>query len=200
MINRYSSRRESLSDSLFNRKLKNAQSYDRIAGYFSSSILEIAGEEIESIKGKVRVICNSELDARDVATAKSAALGIRKEWCDFKPENLKNSSKRFNRLYKLLSSGKMEVRVLPNDKFGLMHGKAGIITSKDGRQTSFLGSANETFSGWKSNYELVWEDSSKEAIKWVQEEFDSLWEDPTRSEEHTSELQSRGHLVCRLLR
>ncbi|HLS53432.1 MAG TPA: hypothetical protein VK031_05640, partial [Tissierellaceae bacterium] len=131
MINRYSSRRESLSDSLFNRKLKNAQSYDRIAGYFSSSILEIAGEEIESIKGKVRVICNSELDARDVATAKSAALGIRKEWCDFKPENLKNSSKRFNRLYKLLSSGKMEVRVLPNDKFGLMHGKAGIITSKD---------------------------------------------------------------------
>src|SRR5690625_5816882 len=25
------------------------------------------------------------------------------------------------------------------------------------------------------------------------------WDDPGRSEEHTSELQSRGHLVCRLL-
>src|SRR5439155_10862018 len=27
----------------------------------------------------------------------------------------------------------------------------------------------------------------------------SLWKFPKRSEEHTSELQSRGHLVCRLL-
>src|SRR5207253_3360819 len=26
-----------------------------------------------------------------------------------------------------------------------------------------------------------------------------VYQDPTRSEEHTSELQSRGHLVCRLL-
>src|SRR5690625_6816714 len=41
------------------------------------------------------------------------------------------------------------------------------------------------------------------------DEFNSLWESskdqlfptkfPGRSEEHTSELQSRGHLVCRLL-
>jgi hypothetical protein len=41
MINRYSSRREFLSDSLLNKKLKDAKSYDRIAGYFSSSILAI---------------------------------------------------------------------------------------------------------------------------------------------------------------
>src|SRR5690625_6375750 len=27
----------------------------------------------------------------------------------------------------------------------------------------------------------------------------SIWRDAARSEEHTSELQSRGHLVCRLL-
>ena len=47
MINRYSSRRESLSGSLLNKKLKNAKSYDRIAGYFSSSILEVAGDEKE---------------------------------------------------------------------------------------------------------------------------------------------------------
>src|SRR5690625_5814117 len=29
--------------------------------------------------------------------------------------------------------------------------------------------------------------------------IDLGWHTPTRSEEHTSELQSRGHLVCRLL-
>lgn len=177
MINRYSSRRESLKDSLLNKKLKDAKSYDRIAGYFSSSILEIAGEAINSIEGKVRIICNSDLDIRDVSTAKSAANAIRKEWCDFYPEKLEDSSTRFNQLYELLSSGKMEVRVLPNERFGLIHGKAGVITLKDGSKTSFLGSANETFSGWKLNYELVWEDDSKESVDWVQEEFNSLWND-----------------------
>src|SRR5699024_3479547 len=104
----YFSRRESLSDSLFTNRLKNAKSYDRIAGYFSSSILEIAGEEIDSIEGKIRVVCNSELDARDVATAKSATQDIRTEWCEFQPEKLKNASNRFRRLYELLSSGKID--------------------------------------------------------------------------------------------
>src|SRR5690606_14248560 len=84
---------------------------------------------------------------------------------------------RFKRLYDLLSSGKLEVRVLPNERFGLIHGKAGVITLANGEKTSFLGSANESYSGWKLNYELIWEDDSKEAVDWVQEEFDSLWND-----------------------
>ena len=179
MIKRYSSRRESLSDSLFNKKLKNARSYDRIAGYFNSSILEIAGEYVDDIEGKIRVVCNSDLDIRDVKTAKAANNALRREWCKSEPEKVTNGHGRFAKLYELLSSGKMEVRVLPNEKFGLIHGKAGVITFKDGTKTSFLGSANESLSGWKLNYELVWEDSSEEAIEWVQEEFDSLWNDET---------------------
>lgn len=179
MIKRYSSRRESLSDSLFNKKLKNARNYDRIAGYFNSSILEIAGEYVDDIEGKIRVVCNSDLDIRDVKTAKAANNALRREWCESEPEKIANGHDRFAKLYELLSSGKMEVRVLPNEKFGLIHGKAGIITFKDGTKTSFLGSANESLSGWKLNYELVWEDSSEEAIEWVQEEFDSLWNDET---------------------
>ena len=38
MINRYSSRKQNLQESFLSKKLKNAKSYDRIAGYFSSSI------------------------------------------------------------------------------------------------------------------------------------------------------------------
>jgi superfamily II DNA or RNA helicase len=177
MINRYSSRRESLSGSLLNRKLINAKGYDRIAGYFSSSILEVAGEEIEKIEGKARVVCNSGLDERDVKTALLAQNAIRKEWCDYKPEELPGASGRFKKLYDLLSSGKLEVRVLPDKKFGLIHGKAGIITMTDGSKTSFLGSVNESKSGWDLNYELLWEDDSKEAVDWVQKEFDALWND-----------------------
>src|SRR5699024_6929720 len=119
-------------------KIAQAKSYDRIAGYFSSSILEVAGEDIEKVNGKVRIICNSDLDSRDVKTAKAAENGLRKEWCLVEPEKLSHSSKRFKKLYDLLISEELEIRVLPNDKFGLIHGKAGVITTAEGKKTSFL--------------------------------------------------------------
>ncbi|MBT2667304.1 DEAD/DEAH box helicase family protein [Bacillus sp. ISL-4] len=178
MVRRYSTRREAIGASLLTNKLKNAMSYDRIAGYFSSSILEVAGEALEQLQGKARVICNSGLDIKDVETARIAQSAMRREWCDFKPEEIPDSSNRFKRLYELLSSGKLEVKVVPDEKFGLIHGKAGVITLENVKKTSFLGSANETYNGWKLNYELVWEDDSEEAVAWVQEEFDALWNDP----------------------
>lgn len=41
-----------------------------------------------------------------------------------------------------------------------------------------MGSANESLTAWKLNYELVWEDDSEEAVQWVQAEFESLWNHP----------------------
>jgi len=177
MIYRYSSRREAISDSLLNEKLNNAKSYDRIAGYFRSSIFEVAGEALDSVSGKIRVVCNSDLLVEDVKTAKIANASMRKEWCEAKPEEIDGQSNRFKKLYEYLSSEKLEVRVLPNERFGLVHGKAGVITLEDGSKTSFLGSVNESKTAWKFNYELVWEDNSDEAVKWVQEEFNALWND-----------------------
>lgn len=178
-MNRFSSRQTPLDESFLNQRLKGAIKYDRIAGYFSSSILEVAGEAIESMTGKVRIICNSDLEIKDVETARAANYALRREWCSFEPEKLDSRSKpRLIRLYQFLSTGKMEVKVLPRDKFGLVHGKAGVISLEDGTQTSFLGSINETYSAWKLNYELLWEDDSAEAIAWVQTEFDSLWHHP----------------------
>jgi hypothetical protein len=44
-MHRHSSRRvPSLGKSFLAERLRGAHSYDRIAGYFSSSILEVAGE------------------------------------------------------------------------------------------------------------------------------------------------------------
>lgn len=176
MIRRFSSRREPLDASFLNDRLRGALTYDRVAGYFSSSIMEVAGEALETVQGRVRIVCNSELDERDVITAQAANMAIRREWCSWKPEQWGEAAKpRFQRLYDFLRAGKMEVRVLPTERFGLIHGKAGVITKADGARTSFIGSANETQSAWKLNYELVWEDDSPEAVTWVQEEFDALW-------------------------
>ena len=179
MTKRYSSRRQPLDAGFLTNRLTGAKSYDRIAGYFSSSILEVAGEALESLEGKVRVVCNSHLSHADVDVAKAAQAAMRREWCDSHPENLGNPAKpRFKRLYDFLRSGKIEIRVLPDEIFGLIHGKAGVITLVDGRRTSFLGSANESKTAFRLNYELIWEDDSTEAVTWVQEEFDALWSSP----------------------
>ena len=48
MIQRYSSRRSPLKDFLATR-LQGACRYDRIAGFFSSSLLEVAGDTLEDV-------------------------------------------------------------------------------------------------------------------------------------------------------
>ena len=179
MIYRYSSRLKKLSTSFLNEKLKNAVSYDRIAGYFSTSIMEIAGEAIENIKDKVRIVCNSNFSSEDAKSINAVNYAIRMEWCENNPEELfTKSPERLKKLYKLLSEGKLIVKIIPNDLFGLIHGKAGVITLENGSKTSFLGSINETYSGWNLNYELLWEDDSEEAVRWVQDEFDFFWNNP----------------------
>ena len=176
LIKRHSSRRQPLDASFLAERLTGARGYDRIAGYFSSSILEIAGEALETVEGKIRVVCNSGLLPADVEVAKAAQAAMRREWCGFRPEELGEAAKpRFKRLYNFLNSGKMEIRVLPDEAFGLIHGKAGVITLADGSRTAFLGSANESKAAFRLNYELVWEDESPDAVAWVQEEFDALW-------------------------
>ena len=179
MIRRFSSRLQKLDASFINERLKGAVSYDRIAGYFRSSMLEVAGEKLEEMDGRVRVVCNSDIESEDAKTAKAAQQALRRSWCDGNPEKLGEPSKdRFSRLYQFIKSGKLEIRVLPDEAFGLIHGKAGIIQYNDGSQTCFMGSTNESLSAWKLNYELVWEDDSIEAVKWAQNEFDALWFHP----------------------
>ena len=179
MIQRHSSRRQPLDAAFLNRRLAGARGYDRIAGYFSSSILEVAGEALETVQGKIRVVCNSQLSRADVDVAKLAQAATRREWCESRPEALgENARPRFKRLYDYLRSGKLEVRVLPDDVFGLIHGKAGVVTLADGKRTAFLGSANESKTAFRLNYELVWEDDSAESVAWVQAEFDALWQSP----------------------
>jgi superfamily II DNA or RNA helicase len=176
-VKRYSSRRGPLVSALRDA-LRGARSYDRIAGYFSSSILEVAGEALDSMadSAPVRVVCNSRLDPLDVATAKAAKQAMYREWCASLPEHIPDAlTARLQQLYRLLSTGRLQVRVLPDDRFGLIHGKAGVITGADGSKLAFLGSANETKSGLALNYELVWSDDGPDAVNWVQEEFDALW-------------------------
>ncbi|HYN77235.1 MAG TPA: SNF2-related protein, partial [Lamprocystis sp. (in: g-proteobacteria)] len=111
-------------------------------------------------------------------TAAAAQAALRRSWCAGLPEDAPPSAlHRYRALYAALTSRKMEVRVLPDTAFGLIHGKAGLVRRADGSATAFLGSVNESASAWKLNYELLWEDDDPATIAWVQEEFDALWND-----------------------
>jgi hypothetical protein len=179
MLQKHSSRRNRLDHAVLNQRLEGAVCYDRIAGYFRSSLFEVAGEAIMQVAGKVRIICNSDIDPQDLSTAAAAQAALRRSWCAGHPEEAPPAARpRYAALYEALTSGKMEVRVLPDFAFGLIHGKAGVVRRADGTATAFLGSVNESSSAWKLNYELLWEDDAPETIDWVQEEFDALWNDP----------------------
>ena len=204
MIHRYSSRRSPLKDFLAAR-LQGARRYDRIAGFFSSSLLEVAGEALERMMPEggetcVRVVCNSCLNPLDVQTARAAKWGMHREWCASLPAEIGTPMKaRLQRLYAFLQSGLLKVKVLPDEAFGLIHGKAGVITRTDGSQVCFIGSANESRTAWVSNYELVWLDESEEGVQWVQEEFDALWSSPQAVDLAEAVVQDVARLIQRVV-
>src|SRR5687767_383323 len=126
MLTRHSSRRHRLDQAVLAKRLEAAVSYDRIAGYFRSSLFEVAGEALALVNGPVRIVCNSDIDPTDMATAAAAQASLRRSWCAGLPEVAPPSAlPRYRALFEALTSRRIEIRVLPNDAFGLIHGKAG---------------------------------------------------------------------------
>lgn len=168
---------------MLSSRLAGARRYDRIAGYFRSSLLDVAGEALEGV-GKIRVVCNGELDANDVAVAKAAKAGsaavartLAGRWQEGEDRlDTLLKRERYQRLHALLASGQMQVRVVASGGGQVfLHGKAGVIESADGATHAFVGSANDSANGWRHSYELIWEDDTPEAAAWVQAEFEHFW-------------------------
>jgi SNF2 family DNA or RNA helicase len=176
-IRRFSSRTGRLSHTVLKSRLQNAFEYKRIAGYFRSSIFELVGEELAGIE-KVQIVCNGDLDPQDIKAARLVRESILKEKWNNGVDEIDTVFYRphYKKLYELLKSSRVEVRVCSAADAPFLHGKAGIIRQRDGASCAFIGSLNETREGWQEHYEIVWEDLSEEGIAWVETEFDYLWE------------------------
>jgi len=174
-IRRFSSRTHRLDSSFLLEHLKGARSYKRIAGYFTSSLFEVANELLESIPD-VKIVCNVDIHPDDLKVAQLRESKMIGRWNDqdIEAEALLNRD-RYRRLDSFLAKHGQVIRVAPDSICGFLHGKAGVIELEDGRKLGFIGSMNETSSGWQRHYEILWEDESAEGVAWIEEEFDYLW-------------------------
>ena len=101
-------------------------------------------EEIEGIDS-IEIVCNSDLDPRDIRASRLAReTALKEKWNEgFDEIDSLAYRKRYQRLYELLRGVKVVQVVSANDA-PFLHGKAGVIESRDGTKTSFIGSLNET--------------------------------------------------------
>ncbi|QUV86538.1 phospholipase D-like domain-containing anti-phage protein [Chloracidobacterium aggregatum] len=175
-IRRFSSRTQRLDVSFLLRHLRGARCYMRIAGYFTSSLFEVAGEVLEDIPD-VRIVCNVDIHPDDLKVAQLRESRMLGRWNEraLEAETLLHRE-RYRRLDAFLQRHGQSVRVAPDDLCGFVHGKAGVITLADGRRLGFMGSMNETRSGWQRHYEILWEDESPEGVAWIEAEFEFLWQ------------------------
>ncbi|QCP47930.1 helicase [Trinickia violacea] len=174
-IRRFSSRTHPLDASFLMQHLIGAKSYKRIAGYFTSSLFEVAGEALEQIP-EVKIVCNVDIHPDDLKIAQLRESKMLGRWNErgLEAEALLNRE-RYRRLDSFLQKHGPAVRVAPDDICGFVHGKAGVIELADGRRLGFVGSMNETRNGWQRHYEILWEDESPDGVAWIEEEFDFLW-------------------------
>ena len=143
-LQRFSSRRHSLYESFLKQRLSHAVSYDRIAGYFQSSLLGLAAEELQGIK-TVRIVCNTEVNPADVHAVRQATGPRRAElesallrmvWNSGNFPHLTDvfgdkAKERLRVLQQLVTGNPatgrtFEIRIVPDCEFGFLHGKGGV--------------------------------------------------------------------------
>lgn len=133
-IRRFSSRTHRLDASFLMQHLAGARSYKRIAGYFTSSLFEVAGEALEHIP-EVKIVCNVDIHPDDLKVAQLRESKMLGRWNEraLEAEALLNRE-RYRRLDAFLAKHGQAVRIAPDDICGFVHGKAGVITLADGRR------------------------------------------------------------------
>ena len=180
-------------------------SYDRMAGYYSSSVLRVtAAGLIRFIKnaqehgGCMRLIVGAQLTEADVAAVRDGvkhrdvAIAEAARRSPVALDGNPVGDEYLKLLGWMVSEGLLDVKVgVPVDASGMplppaeaqgyFHSKYGLLTDPIGDRVAFLGSENETASGWLYNHETftvakswleqVWAEQGDEIVA----RFDAHW-------------------------
>lgn len=173
--------------------LNNSNEYKRAVGFFRSSIFLIIGPAIVDFakkNGIIHLVCSPSLTEEDV---QSIIKGYETKGQYLERIILKEIDQLFvsdeaayrtKILATLVAVGSLHIRLaLRPEAQGNYHEKLGIFRDNEGNRVSFLGSANETWSGWhlRGNHEAIevfceWKGGSDaERVKHHDAYFERLW-------------------------
>ncbi len=170
--------------------------YDRMAGYYSSSVLRLIAVGMVSFirnaqqhNGRMRLIVGTQLSAEDVQAVREGMLhrdsaiaeATRRTPLAFDGDEI--GDEHFKILGYMIREGLLEVKVgvpldadghplTPEEAKGYFHSKYGLLTDASGDRVAFLGSENETASGWLYNHETF-----TVAKSWLEQ----VWEEQGRA-------------------
>lgn len=187
----YWSGERSLIDDFYIPCLRESTEYCRAVGYFSSSILcYIANGLFEFIEngGTMRIICSvnlSEQDEHSILVGYNIRNIIERSIETEVDKLLQSSIPNVKNLCWLIKNRRLDIKVCLKQKqnapkYGLFHEKFGVFKDRDGNSISFLGSVNETLSGWLENEESFevsqsWVPALKKRVEEKIIRFERLW-------------------------
>lgn len=171
-----------------------AVSYDRIAGFFSSSSLSVAAQGIVGLiknRGHMRLLACPKLSSQDydvIRQTKVSKQDVISNNFIIELNALKNEFQRdhIKALGWMLKYGYLEMKLVEvlNDKEitnkAIFHQKVGILKDVEGNVLSFSGSVNESASGWLNNVEefkvfRYWIEGQEEFVISDNNKFEQFW-------------------------
>ena len=179
---------ENIAKSFLVPALKQTRIYKRSVGYFSSGVFGPIIDGIVALSrngGKIELIASPQLTEEDIDAIN---LGYKKREeiiksafsRDFMREIEVFDDERLQLLAALIANGTLDIKIAVTETVGIYHDKLGILEDFDGNVVVFFGSANESLSGYKNNYEKIrivksWNETDAKSISDECAEFDALW-------------------------
>lgn len=182
--------KNNITEAFLNPILKLTKIYKRSVGFFSSNVIETMLDGIMGLvnnNGHIYLIASPELSVEDVEVIQKAygdKENIITNIVSAKIENEleKLSEIRLKMLYELIVKGYLDIKIAVTEDIGIYHDKLGILKDENSNTVVFYGSSNETYSGYKQNYEKIriaksWETGFERIVVEEEEEFEALWND-----------------------
>lgn len=178
---------DNIVDSFLVPALKQTKTYRRSVGFFSSSVFGPIIDGIVALsrnRGKIQLIASPQLSEDDV-NAINIGYKKREEIIsnafdrDFITAIEELDDAKLQLLASLIANDTLDIRIAVTNGAGMYHDKLGILDDFDGNTIVFYGSPNETYNGYRDNYEKVriirsWKAADVEGIEDERQEFDAL--------------------------
>ena len=188
----YRSKKDNIDTDLIIPLLRRAKKYDRGTGYFSIVALSNLAEGLipfiqnNGRNSKIRIITSIELGAEDreiIQRGEAIALEKTLEELHVKIEEKVEKelvALNLDLITNLIAANMLEIRIAYLSDGGIYHEKIGLFEEKEGEKVCFIGSFNETYSGYKRNVESIstlrsWREGDLLDIEEQEMYFEKLW-------------------------